>query len=400
MEVEPTQRIAVDPRNQIAMVRRTTAVRGTAERPAYSLVLLSRNRPQFLARLLRYYQSQRLRVRILLSDASGGAARGEVEGIVATYRDALDLAYTRYPENAPPLERLALEMGKVETRYAAWVGDDDFLVPAALRAGSAYLDAHPDCAAVIGRALQFAVEGDAARGKVAGIGAYQQIPCEQACASERLVAEAHHGTAYTYALRRTETVNRNLARFDPAFWPDDPIGYQFFEIMDGLLTSIAGRVAALDDLTLLRQVHGGSAAAAGRETHKLYRIVLHPRWPEFSRKVVETLSEVLQTQQPDLDSVRCAGYAELALCMRMGTTLQKSTAMERQGFRPPRVGAARAAKSLVARLVPGASRGKALFLQRLRLHRKNYVELARVVRLIESRDARPDRATRQREVRI
>jgi hypothetical protein len=77
--------------------------------------------------------------------------------------------------------------------------------------------------------------------------------------------------------------------------------------------------------------------------------------------------------------------------MRMGITLQKGTATERLGGQGRRAGpmhAIHAARGLVRRLVPSATRNKSLLLQRLKLRDADYQELSQVVRLIESRKGR------------
>ena len=357
----------------------------------YSVVVISRDRPSFLARLFEYYAGRGFTAPLLLGDGSGAASRGEVAGVVDRYRGRLQVSYTAYPETAPVLERLQWETAKVSTPYIAWAGDDDFLVPRALQAACEHLGSHEDVAAVTGKALQFSVKGDEARGTLAGVGEYRQTPCEQGRASDRLLAEAHQGTAYTYALRRTDAVKRNLARFDTAFWPDDRIGYYFFEILDGLLTSLDGRIAMLKDLLLLRQTHARSTAASGRATHKLHLVVLHPRWPEFSRKAIDTLAESLIARQRELSPAQSAEYAELALCTRIGALLLKGRATG--GGQPPET--TRSARSLLRQLLPDIARGKSLLIERLKLNREDRNELAQIVRLIESGNAPGHHAARQ-----
>ena len=66
--------------------------------------------------------------------------------------------------------------------------------------------------------------------------------------------------------------------------------------------------------------------------------------------------------------------------------LQKGTKMERRPGQRQGRGPIDATRRLVRRLLPGASRKKALFLQRLKFGPEDYRELARVMKLIESRN--------------
>ncbi|MBL8491963.1 MAG: TIGR00180 family glycosyltransferase, partial [Rhodocyclaceae bacterium] len=168
----------------------------------YSLVIISRNRPGFLARLLAYFRNQGLRARIHLGDASSGEAREQVAALVAEFQPGLDIAFTAYDESLSVMERLRRQFEQVETPYAAWVGDDDFLVPSALEAGAALMDAMPGCGAVIGKAVTFSVVDDAVRGPVLAVADYLQLPVVQEVPVDRLLAQSKQGAAFPYSLRR------------------------------------------------------------------------------------------------------------------------------------------------------------------------------------------------------
>jgi glycosyltransferase domain-containing protein len=342
----------------------------------YSLVVVSRNRPAFLARLLSYY-ARHSAAPIVLGDASEGDNLHKVERVVDAFRDRVPVLYTRYSADTPLLVRLRAEFAKVTTPYVAWVGDDDFLLPAALSRAAAALERDASCAGVIGNAVLFAVEGDGAQGRLRTVGNYLQQGCAAPDAAERLLAQASHGTCLTYAMRRTALIRDILDKFEVEAWPDDVFGYHFYEVADAFLTALGGNVIVLDQLMMARQAHIGSTAASAPKEQRLHRMIVHPQWAEWTARFLGLLTRELMRRQPALSGKRAGEVVEAAFCERMRSTLRKPLAGRQS---PPR----RAFPGVPQWVVGLARRRQRLLMQRVRLGAHEYGELSKVLRLVEN----------------
>lgn len=288
-----------------------------------SVVVISRNRPRYLERLFGYFADEGLDAPILLGDASEPEA---AEAVAVACRNAgsrLDIRCTVYEAGSSPVGRLRAEFDKVETGTAIWVGDDDFVSPRLLREAVDQLARKPEYAAVTGRAVTFSVVGDAPGGTVSGMGDYLQRGYVQDKASVRLLALARDGVALTYSLRRTSVVRRMLGEIEGLALPDDALGYYFFELLDGMLTVLAGQVHLSRDVMMARQVHARSTAAVGRRNADSLSLLVRPDWPDAFGKVLRLLADRLAETQPGMGAAEGKEFAATMLWLRVRAMLDK-----------------------------------------------------------------------------
>lgn len=325
-----------------------------------SVVVISRNRPRHLERLFGYFADEGLDAPILLGDASDLGAAEAVAALCARFGGRLDVRRTPYAAGAPPVNRLRREFDKVETGTAIWVGDDDFVSPRFLRNGVERLARESECVAVTGRAVTFSVAGDGPGGKVSGMGDYLQKGYAQPLASERLLAQAGDGVALTYSLRRTTVVRRALGEIDALGLPDDPLGYYLFELLDGMLTVLAGKVAFCDGVMMARQVHAGSAAAAGRQGPDRLSLLTRMDWPNAFAKARTLAAARLAEAQEALGEKCAADIAGTAFWLRLRAMIDKELARRLSVPQSARLG---------RRFAAGLAR----------LHGRRYGELGRMI---------------------
>lgn len=289
----------------------------------YSVVVISRNRPRHLERLLGYFAAEGLEAPVLLGDASEPAEAADVAMVCARIGGRLDIRPTVYEAGSPPIRRLRREFDKVTTAASIWVGDDDLVSPRVLSKAARQLEQTPECAAVTGRATTFSVVGDGPGGTISGLGDYLQRGYPQALASRRLLAQAKDGVALTYSLRRTAFVQRALGEIDDLALPDDALGYYLFELLDGMLTVLDGQVDFCDAMMMARQAHGGSTAAEGRNAQDRLGLLVRPDWPESFFKARDLLARRLVVVQPELGAAEASDVAGSALWLRVRSMIDK-----------------------------------------------------------------------------
>lgn len=289
----------------------------------FSVVVISRNRPHYLERLFGYFAAEGLKSPLLLGDASNFGVAANVAEVCRRFGNRLDIRYASYPEHHSPIARLRSEYDRVLTDAVIWVGDDDLVSPRVLRNGADHLGQSPGCVAVTGRAVTFSVAGDAPGGTVSGMGDYLQRGYVQDKASDRLLALARDGVALTYSLRRTSVVRRMLGEIEGLALPDDALGYYFFELLDGMLTVLAGQVHLSRDVMMARQVHAGSTAAVGRRNADSLSLLVRPDWPDAFGKVLRLLADRLAETQPGMGATEGKEFAATMLWLRVRAMLDK-----------------------------------------------------------------------------
>lgn len=288
-----------------------------------SVVVISRNRPRYLERLFRYFAAEGLKSPLFLGDASNPGEAANVAEICRRFLKRLDIRYTSYPEHYSPVARLRSQYDKVQTDAVIWVGDDDLVSPRFLSTAADRLGQSSSCVAVTGRAVTFSVAGDAPGGIVSGLGDYRQRGYLQDKASDRLVALAWDGVALTYSLRRTSVVRSMLGEIEGLALPDDALGYYFFELLDGMLTVLAGQVLLSRDFLMARQVHAASTAAVGRKNSDSLSLLVRSDWPDAFGKVARVLGDRLKEVQPGMGTAEGEKFAATMLWLRVRAMLDK-----------------------------------------------------------------------------
>ena len=115
------------------------------------LFIPTKDRSVFLSRLLGFYASGGLRCAIHVGDASedpGEAARNREA--VARHQGALKIRYEKQPPGITTVDGVHRLLDQIDTPYAVFCGDDDYLLPAQLRRCVRFLQSHPDYTSVTG----------------------------------------------------------------------------------------------------------------------------------------------------------------------------------------------------------------------------------------------------------
>lgn len=114
-----------------------------------TVIIPAHNRPERLARLLKYYAGTG--IRILVPDSSARRYEGPLDETTTTYVHRPNLHFLLKIREILPL---------IETPYVLYCADDDFTVPEAIKRMADFLDANPDYSVAQGHYLTFTPDGD------------------------------------------------------------------------------------------------------------------------------------------------------------------------------------------------------------------------------------------------
>ena len=230
--------------------------RGEASGHAYkghhqmiSLIIPTYNRPQFLERLLRYYRELNFPYTIVVADSSPAPACEANQNVVASLHDALSIRYELYRPDINPALKITQALDMVDSKYAVFCADKDFLVPRAIEQCARYLEANPDYSVAHGRAA--AIQSiEASPGRRILSWSYPQRTVDWDEPGIRLHDHLQNYTATFYSVHRRLELMRNVQ-----LAVENTTDFRFGELLPSCLSVIQGKVRCLDVLCLVRQRH-------------------------------------------------------------------------------------------------------------------------------------------------
>ncbi|MGE5537102.1 MAG: TIGR00180 family glycosyltransferase [Gemmatimonas sp.] len=206
------------------------------------------HRAHLFARALRHLSQSGFTCPILVTDHSPAPERAAVAEAVRSV-PGLDVTVVHHAPELHFLERLTDCAARARTPYVHLHADDDFLVRAALERLVATLDDAPDAAAAMGLNLHVTfVSRDVSLAPKLAIAARTPF--------ERLVAQLESYSSVLYALRRRDEFVASLS-YAVARCPD----VQFWQYLESCMAALAGRIATIDELHYVREVHTGKWSA-------------------------------------------------------------------------------------------------------------------------------------------
>jgi glycosyltransferase domain-containing protein len=214
-----------------------------------SLLIPTMNRSAFLERLLGYYAATGFAGSILIGDSSEEAELEAARKLVRHFGARMDIQHYEYPglNNAQCVQ---LMLDRVATPYAAFIADDDFLVPDSLTRCTSFLDMHGDYVAAHGEGIVLILDRKGPWGIPARTGHYAQAEISASTAVERIKQYKTAPLSTLFCVHRTATWRDMYAKVEPI--RDIAIAT---EILPCYLSVALGKVKALDGLHVVRQIH-------------------------------------------------------------------------------------------------------------------------------------------------
>jgi glycosyltransferase domain-containing protein len=246
-----------------------------------TILIPTRNRAQYLARLLGVYNRIGFPFRIHVEDSSDGYNLDAMRDWIRQSFSNLSISYATHPSSISPLIKIQKGLGRVDSPLVAILADDDFYLPGALAAHAAWLDGHPDVAAVVGSAFRFQILRDRPvdPGELVW-GCYAQRGLEDQDSRKRLRRHAAYYTTNFYCVQRTRHLKEAFSAVE--FAGQD---YYLMELTLSCLQLAAGPVACMRQPFLLRE----------REAPKDYKVRSLYEWATSIRKADGGLGNRLKT---------------------------------------------------------------------------------------------------------
>jgi glycosyltransferase domain-containing protein len=214
-----------------------------------TILVPTRNRPQFLARLLEYYSRVNILVDIYVGDASDEMAVASVNRDLCMNYQA---RYFRIKKTVGATIKDLLEY--VKTEFVTILPDDDILLPKAMNEIVTFLENNPEYHSANGRVVQVDLEG--ATGKIWDLGEYPINGIYGNSSRSRLYEWRR---VILFSIYHTSVYKRLWSYSDVGLY-DQAI---HDEIIPNCISAVTGKTAQLENVYLIRQGHSNRFIGKG-----------------------------------------------------------------------------------------------------------------------------------------
>lgn len=214
------------------------------------IVIPTKDRPEFVSRLLDYYSSLASPHPIYLADSSTLENVKLIRDKIKKLEDKVKVHYQFYPPG-DTIQCFIGALRAVKEKYACYIGDDDFQVPSTLTECTNFLENNPDYSSAIGLSLTFKIADNSAYGEPSEIRDYPRISIEGNTAAERMASFLGPRPAPTInSVCRTKDL---LESFEKSVHIKD-MSFKG-ELLPSIFILINGKLNVMDKVGFVRQIH-------------------------------------------------------------------------------------------------------------------------------------------------
>jgi glycosyltransferase domain-containing protein len=259
-----------------------------------TISISTKNRPEFLLRLLCYYAITKYPGWILIGDSSEGESYKINRVSIANLRSKLKIMHFHVPElNAM---QAATHLSKfISTPYCLAVADDDFVCTEGISQCVDFLEGHPDYIAAHGLGGMFGINKTDVFGKMNSLLPYFLTVTESDNAAGRLFDFFNPVRNLNLCLMRTR-VWKKIFSFLPSI-PNLEKNSPFAELTIDAMAVTMGKVKELDCLYHVRHAHEGTT-----KWPDTYDWITGPTWQSQLMYFYETIIPILMIQDGITDA--------------------------------------------------------------------------------------------------
>ena len=213
----------------------------------YNIFIPTYNRPEYLRRILSYYDSYYQPFKIIIADSSPNDIKKINQKIISSFSHIQIKNLYNYPSNLNPHHKFADMVKYTDQPYCVICPDDDFIVPHGIERSIKFLEKNSDFTCAHGKYMSFKYNIEKKEFYWQMIYPYKSI--ESDYAKERFFSHLTEYYQTLYAVHRTgfmQMIYQELliSKVDPM---------QFGELLPDMLSLIYGKMKGLDVLYSVRQ---------------------------------------------------------------------------------------------------------------------------------------------------
>jgi glycosyltransferase domain-containing protein len=255
-------------------------------RKKVAIIIPTKNRSKFLVELLKYYNEIECRHTIYIGDASNSKHVGIVLSVIKSLNNKINIVHKQYPEFCRGARDIGITVKKmlevVEEEYVVYSGDDDYYIPRALDKCVDFLETNLDYSSVHG--FGNFVKYDENIGKSIIGGRYYLNEYQGVSGAERLKIFINKSSNLLMSIHRKESFMRACRNMELL------TATLFIELMPGSMSTTLGNSKRLNELYLIRGIHGARDVQP-----KLIENIIDPEWLNSLQIYIRTLSDEIKT---------------------------------------------------------------------------------------------------------
>lgn len=211
----------------------------------FSIIIPTYDRPNYLRRILGYYNEYRGDFNIIVADSSSNENKKLNKKIISSFSNINISHLSNYSSKINPYYKIADAINYVEEKYCVLCADDDFITPNGINQSIDFLERNPDFTAVHGDYISFCLRTDK-KGKrqfcLAPIYSHKSITFSDA-KSRLFFHLSNYNVPTFYAVHRTDFLKMIFKETLKSINDD-----RFGELLPSMLTLIYGKMKCLDVL--------------------------------------------------------------------------------------------------------------------------------------------------------
>lgn len=219
------------------------------------LIIPTYNRPDFLERILDYYNSYGKQFNIIIADSSKSINKKRNKRIVNSFQKLKILYVDKFDENLPSHHKYAKMLKYTQNKYVCFCPDDDFITPKGIEEAVNFLEKNPLYSVAHGTYISFYLHKNLFGPKQFWwrfIYPFESITYSKPI--DRLAAHIKNYNLVLWAVRRTDVVKIAYKEFLRS--GADP--FLFGELTPDMLTLIYGKMKRLETFYAARQAFSTS----------------------------------------------------------------------------------------------------------------------------------------------
>lgn len=260
-----------------------------------TIIIPTKNRSDFLIRLLNYLADTRYRYFINIGDSSNVFHAGRIRETIKKLGNRLHVVYYECPDLTGP-KCLVKLVQMVSTPYVSYIGDDDFLVPNSLEKCVKFLEMNPEHVACHGVGAIISLNQDNSHVQFKNVYDYRLRSREEGVASERLINHLSNNSNVLFSVYRSEVFKKmfdnNNVIIDVSFG---------FDLLPACLAVIMGKIKEISCFHIIHHTH----SAQIKYSKDIYDWLTSPNWFPSYQIFNKILSdELLKKDAASLDEAQ------------------------------------------------------------------------------------------------
>lgn len=254
-----------------------------------TIIIPTKNRSDFLTRLLDYFADTNYMHWISIGDSSNAQHVQRIKETIKKLEHKLNITYHEYPGLS--ITKCAKELLQtVSTPYASLFCDDDFLVPNSLEKCIEFLELYPEYIACHGMGAIAYLKQSGPHAQFESICEYRLPSREEETASKRLINHLSNNSNVLFSVYRSNILKR---LFKHEELPDKSISE---DILPSCLAVIQGKFKKLNCFHIVHQSHDRQIAYVEKRPIRFYDWITSANWFPSYQFFYNTLSEELTKQ--------------------------------------------------------------------------------------------------------